>query len=72
MKKALSILLFWTFVVLCSAETIPKFVASAQKDKDSVLFSAGVKSITAPVNGMKRGDNQDYKSLLKGFKADGA
>jgi len=72
MKRGLSIILFWSFVVLCSAEAIPKFIVSAQKNADSVLFSAGVKANSKPVKAIEKKDKQDYKMLLKDFNANGA
>lgn len=72
MKKALSIILSWTFVVLCSAETIPKFIVSSQQNMESILFSAGVESSTEPVKKKEKVNTQNYKALLTGFNADGA
>jgi hypothetical protein len=38
MKQTVSILLFLGFILLCGAEIFPKFIASATKDRGTVLY----------------------------------
>ena len=70
MKKKISIALFCGFVMLCGAEIVPKFLASARKESGAVRYVAGDEE-RSPARIEKR-KLTDYKKLVEEINPNGA
>ncbi len=68
MRQYISFLLFIGFMLLCGAEIFPKFIASAKKMDNSVLYVRSTKKMAVEINS----DVTDYKELIKGINGKGA
>lgn len=70
MKKLFAMILFVLFVLLCGAEILPKFMASALKESGAVLYvrSADQPRMTDQVKTQKK----NYQELIKNINVNGA
>ncbi len=62
MKKTISVILFFAFILLCGAELTPKLLNSAKNAQGSVLYVASTGKKTDPGDQKKA---EDYMKLLK-------
>ena len=63
MKKVISVILFFAFILLCGAELKPKLISSVKNSQGSVLYVASTgKEISDSGDKMKI---KDYRELLK-------
>ncbi|WDP91664.1 MAG: hypothetical protein HUN04_18935 [Desulfobacter sp.] len=71
MRKLSAVLLFILFALLCGAEMLPKFMASAQREKGAVLH---VRSAEQPrrAGGQLAAEKKDYRKLVKDINVNGA
>ena len=63
MKKTISVILFFAFILLCGAELTPKLLSSAKKTQGSVLYVASTGKKTSDPGDKKKAI--DYIKLLK-------
>lgn len=70
MKKLVAMVLFLLFGLLCGAEILPKFVASAQKEGGAVLY---VRSAEQPaMENQTAVQKKSYQDLVKDINVNGA
>ena len=67
MKKTISVILFFAFILLCGAELTPKLLSSAKKAQGSVLYVASTDKKTSDPGDKKK--TIDYRKLLKSTPA---
>jgi len=63
MKKTISVILFFAFILLCGAELTPKLLNSAKNAQGSVLYVASTDKKTSGSGDKKK--TIDYRKLLK-------
>ncbi len=71
MRTYITWIIFLGFVLLCGAETVPKFIASARQESGAVLYVRGAAK-QAPKNQTTKVDLKDYQKLVEDMNVNGA